>query len=610
MNVKNIIPILLTLVATLWVVSAEANPITMKFSFTVKAGPLDGSAQSGLYTYDPATLTNSGSETLTPISVYFPFNGYTYVLADDTAAAVDFSDGVLLGLTYNATSTSPAQSVSFQSGFTDVTEQSFVYSIASVPQGGAGDTGNLITTTVYLPEPGTVWYMPLVGWILRKRGKTARQPTSTAPPSKPKLPVVQYRVRPGLQAGMLGLPYSREVCIGILSLGFLGLPLLIGCPDIEGEAKISGAEEELNPKNVAIYNPPVIYEGKSPVKYNQYNPHTVTFKVTGKAVIKSIHNCPNDQDTAESESDAVWHTNFNQETGGASCKVTGLANSHVEGRGPYLYPEIDEQALVVNDSACEVVVKNATGDTIQTIAPSTLPVALAVGADKLSCKVDDKIVDENSLVRVGWIDHFIFGNALQQSFVYPSYHPDRKIMLASNRWRLIRVQTWVILEASVKVNINNKYDTIIDYDKVYYRSGPDQAWELFIPPPYNAFGKPLPVATNTRSLSLTVGNKGSVGQIRIVPMSADYTYNHCSAILPAESDQPDSPICQLQADADGRAAMAKQDPSFKATAIKQDPNYELEDVVLNAKVSISSLGNIYYASSYQEVHLNVDKIKK
>lgn len=212
---------------------------------------------------------------------------------------------------------------------------------------------------------------------------------------------------------MLGLPYSREVCIGILSLGFLGLPLLIGCPDIEGEAKISGAEEELNPKNVAIYNPPVIYEGESPVKFTSTKTPTVTFKVTGNAVIKSIHNCPDGISSTAPGNDMAWTTYFSEVTGGAGCRVVGTANSHQGGVGPSLYPEIDGQALVVNDSACEVVVKNATGDTIQTIAPSTLPVALAVGADKLSCKVDDKIVDENSLVRVGWIDHYLFNNALQ-----------------------------------------------------------------------------------------------------------------------------------------------------------------------------------------------------
>ena len=225
--------------------------------------------------------------------------------------------------------------------------------------------------------------------------------------------MAQHRERPGLRAGRLGLPYSREVCIGILSLGFLGLPLLIGCVDEPGEAKIVGAEEELNPKNVAIYNPPVIYEGESPVKFTSTKTPTVTFKVTGNAVIKSIHNCPDGISSTAPGNDMAWTTYFSEVTGGAGCRVVGTANSHQGGVGPSLYPEIDGQALVVNDSACEVVVKNATGDTIQTIAPSTLPVALAVGADKLSCQVDDKIVDENSLVRVGWIDHYLFNNALQ-----------------------------------------------------------------------------------------------------------------------------------------------------------------------------------------------------
>ena len=171
---KTLTTLLLALAATLSPVAATADAITMIMNFTVAGGPLDGSAQFGLYTYDPTAVAGSGSETLTPVSVYFPFNGYTYVLADDALATVDFSDGVLLGLTYNATSSSPAQSVSFVSGFTNVTEQTFLYSLVGVPQGGAGDTGNPILTSEYLPEPGTVWYMPVVGWLLRKRGKAAR----------------------------------------------------------------------------------------------------------------------------------------------------------------------------------------------------------------------------------------------------------------------------------------------------------------------------------------------------------------------------------------------------------------------------------------------------
>ncbi len=156
-------------------VPASAALVSYAFSFTIAGGSLDGSSQSGTYGYDGADLTGSGDEFLSLSSLSFDFNGYSFGSADDSSATVDFSDGLLLGLTYNAGSATPDQTVSFQSGFFDITEQTFTYELASVPQGGAGDTGNEITTTLVtndVPVPGPLWLSLLpLAWVLRTRGR-------------------------------------------------------------------------------------------------------------------------------------------------------------------------------------------------------------------------------------------------------------------------------------------------------------------------------------------------------------------------------------------------------------------------------------------------------
>lgn len=129
MNARRLTSTLLAAATTAaWFGTAQASLATYDFSFTVAGGTLDGSTQSGQYSFDATDLTGSGAEYLTPASFSFLFNDVSYVLGDDPGATVNFFDGVLLGLSYNALTAIPDQSVSFAAGFFDLSEQTFSYS--------------------------------------------------------------------------------------------------------------------------------------------------------------------------------------------------------------------------------------------------------------------------------------------------------------------------------------------------------------------------------------------------------------------------------------------------------------------------------------------------
>ncbi len=181
MKTRRLSTILLAGTAAAWLGTAGAGLLTYDFSFTIAGGALDGTSQSGRYSFDTAGLTGSGQEFLSLLGFSFQFNGVTYGLGDDPSATAGFFDGTLLGLTYAATTPTPAQSISFQAGFFDLTEQTFSYTYAG-ETGGAGEPDNPIAT-VAVPVPGTLWFAPLLAGLLaarrRRPGGRARR---RAPP--------------------------------------------------------------------------------------------------------------------------------------------------------------------------------------------------------------------------------------------------------------------------------------------------------------------------------------------------------------------------------------------------------------------------------------------
>lgn len=120
-------------------IALESHAATISYNFTVDiiSGPLDGDSFSGSLAYDDAALTTSGSELVDVENLSFNFQGIDYTEADGDAA-VEFIDGEFLGLDF-----SPNPTFSFVPGFFDLSEASFVYSVA-----GSGGLSNLNYTLV------------------------------------------------------------------------------------------------------------------------------------------------------------------------------------------------------------------------------------------------------------------------------------------------------------------------------------------------------------------------------------------------------------------------------------------------------------------------------
>jgi len=128
---------------------------TYGFRLNVSGGSLNGTVQTGQYSFDLTQVTGSGPESIALHDFQFPFNGYTFTLADAISATASFDSGNLLGVNYVASSISPDQSISFQSGFFSLSEQTFSYSLAGTPEGGAGEPGNEIITSQAKPNTRT-----------------------------------------------------------------------------------------------------------------------------------------------------------------------------------------------------------------------------------------------------------------------------------------------------------------------------------------------------------------------------------------------------------------------------------------------------------------------
>jgi hypothetical protein len=191
MTFRKIHRVALGLAAALFAGGAQTS--VTNFQFTLAGGDLDGTSWSGFYSYDEALLSGTADEYLGLSDFEFLFNGYTFTEGDDAEASVDFLDGVLLGLTYNASSLVPDQTISFSSGFFDLSEQSFIYNLAGVPQGGAGEPGNEIITTP-VSDPVVPPVPP---------------PAGSAPAPIPALAAPQLGILALLLAG-LGLRHNRR----------------------------------------------------------------------------------------------------------------------------------------------------------------------------------------------------------------------------------------------------------------------------------------------------------------------------------------------------------------------------------------------------------------
>lgn len=83
--------------------AAQAAIQTWNFSGTVESGSLLGQTYAGVFSFDDAGLTNTGSEYLAVTSLNMAFNSTIYTLADELALTeAAFENGDFLGMTFSA----------------------------------------------------------------------------------------------------------------------------------------------------------------------------------------------------------------------------------------------------------------------------------------------------------------------------------------------------------------------------------------------------------------------------------------------------------------------------------------------------------------------------
>jgi hypothetical protein len=521
--------------------SATARPIVQVLSFTVAGGPLDGTAQSGRYGYDTSGLAGAGAEYLALSSFEFVFNGYAFSLAGDPTATADFLDGVLLGVTYNAASATPNQSVSFQSGFADVSEQSFLYALAGVPQGGAGDPGNPIATTE-LPEPGPLWYAPLAGLLpWRRKG---RKPPATARAPRP----------------LAGADWRR----------WLGLALL-GLAGCNSDYFRVDAPDEYAGKQ--YYVPVATRSQGSFVLSNPGEQGTIGFTSNDPArPVIGIRGCDNGGDSRAQATVAPIANGWS-----CTAKLVGLGQP-----SPNRWkvtPIVVAQPQVANETPYVIQAMDDSGAVKQTIAAGSglssgdPPVTLVAGVTKLVAQ------GATAPVTVRWRDPFTNSEPMGQSFAFGE----------ADKWRVFKVTasfgmetTGLIKPAQVRVRgITNKYNSWSDYVRNKYWQLREEGYgsllaeDLKVPVDGEvAFYRP--VGLGQSCVQEDVRHVDSTGKTIVdgktwnckyfaqeATLPSGWKYVHCSQVLPAESDMPNTPICYVKLDAAGLAAITAQDPAFK-----------------------------------------------
>lgn len=155
--------------------SAQAATINYNFEVSIDSGSLVGETFLGSFSFDDATLTGSGSESLPISTLEVSFQGTTYTEANASGKdRIRFLDNDFLGLSF-----SPNPSFAFIPGFFNVNEAFFAYDIAQgeIARAGAGDIGYFLQP---IPEPRSViGILTLSGWgviyLLKHQKKSFRK---------------------------------------------------------------------------------------------------------------------------------------------------------------------------------------------------------------------------------------------------------------------------------------------------------------------------------------------------------------------------------------------------------------------------------------------------
>jgi hypothetical protein len=153
------------------VLPAQAAIQNYNFTGAIDSGFYDGSLFSGSFSFDDATIDNSGLDITGLLSFDMSLLNTSYNFASLSGTPdVSFQDGSFLGLSLNIESVSPNVNFTFVPGSLD-TSDAFTFYDTSSGVGGGGSI--LYTTAVPVPEPETYAMflagLGLMGVLSRRR---------------------------------------------------------------------------------------------------------------------------------------------------------------------------------------------------------------------------------------------------------------------------------------------------------------------------------------------------------------------------------------------------------------------------------------------------------
>lgn len=154
--------------------AAKASIINYNFNGLVDSGALVGESYNGSFSFDDASLTNLGLESINLSAFSFNFLTTSYNLTNaDFQSTVDFLDGLLLGVSYSASGSDPTFALVSAAGLglpDDVPY--FAYQTLS---GDSGFGSLSFTTVTAVPLPGAVWlFGSALGALVANRRRTAQ----------------------------------------------------------------------------------------------------------------------------------------------------------------------------------------------------------------------------------------------------------------------------------------------------------------------------------------------------------------------------------------------------------------------------------------------------
>lgn len=150
------------------VLPAQAAIQSYSFNGVMDSGFYNGQAYTGSFSFDDATIDNTGLDITSLISLNMGFLNSNFNLASSVGVPdVSFQDGSFLGLSWNVESSIPDVAFTFVSGTND-TSDAFVGFDTTLGLSGAGNV-------IYAPVPEAESYamflagLGLLGFAARRR---------------------------------------------------------------------------------------------------------------------------------------------------------------------------------------------------------------------------------------------------------------------------------------------------------------------------------------------------------------------------------------------------------------------------------------------------------